>query len=506
MKRNGYMLIAALLLSAVTILLPTSAPAAQPVGASEAAAELAEPTEEASARLPELYLSAQSSTDSAKNYIISQLETASEEIAVYEHGYRVSVSELSDLMLEIIYERPDIFYLSREYGYSYTSDGSVYVLKPAYTHTGTALSEARTEYEQMIAKLTAMASKDWSELETALFYHDYIVSNFAYDSATLSIADAYGMLKQKSGVCQAYTLLYADILNRLGINNTAAVSNTMSHVWSVIEIDGAWYHADLTWDDPLVNGSDIKGRVYHNNFLCSPDAIAATGHSDWVYADRKEHSFSSKYDNAFFKELVRPTHVHSTGIYYLDEADSYIKRYDTETNTATALFYIDSTAYVHGENTSYTKVQSGFCGYGGKLYYSAQQKNSGCVFIYEYDIGTAKTNLLYTIECAAGSAQSVYGMYSDGETICYLFADSPNDLASGTLYSFKVQVQTQEQSGLLMDTDGDGKITNCDLALLLRFLSGWKDTGIELRNADINGDSSITEADALALARSLARA
>ena len=41
----------------------------------------------------------------------------------------------------------------------------------------------------------------------------------------------------------------------------------------VIEIDGNWYHADATWDDPVY---DNLGRVMHNYFLISTDTVSYT--------------------------------------------------------------------------------------------------------------------------------------------------------------------------------------------------------------------------------------
>ena len=41
-------------------------------------------------------------------------------------------------------------------------------------------------------------------------------------------------------------------------------------MWNIVEIDGKYYHVDVTWDDPTW---DVPGLVLHENFLCSTQEI-----------------------------------------------------------------------------------------------------------------------------------------------------------------------------------------------------------------------------------------
>lgn len=40
-------------------------------------------------------------------------------------------------------------------------------------------------------------------------------------------------------------------------------SSSMNHAWNLIQIDGNYYHVDVTWDDPL---QDRLGYVWHNSY------------------------------------------------------------------------------------------------------------------------------------------------------------------------------------------------------------------------------------------------
>ena len=52
-------------------------------------------------------------------------------------------------------------------------------------------------------------------------------------------------------------------LEKMNLKNYRVSSN--SHIWNAVEIDGKWYHIDLTWDDPVV--SDGKDYLYEDYFL-----------------------------------------------------------------------------------------------------------------------------------------------------------------------------------------------------------------------------------------------
>lgn len=48
-------------------------------------------------------------------------------------------------------------------------------------------------------------------------------------------------------------------------------------MWNLVKLDGTWYHADPTWDDPV---PDVPGRAQYHYFLKS-DKTMAKDHT-WV--------------------------------------------------------------------------------------------------------------------------------------------------------------------------------------------------------------------------------
>ncbi len=62
-----------------------------------------------------------------------------------------------------------------------------------------------------------------------------------------------------------------------------------SHAWNIIQIDGAWYHVDTTWDDPTNKGGDY---IRYDYFLKS-DTYMRRDHSNWTASHT---CTSTKYD------------------------------------------------------------------------------------------------------------------------------------------------------------------------------------------------------------------
>ena len=106
--------------------------------------------------------------------------------------------------------------------------------------------------------------------------HDYIINNTKYDierneknTSAYESNSAYGLLKDHMAICSGYADTMAILLSNLGVKNYKVASS--SHIWNAVEIDGKWYHLDLTWDDPVSNtGDDILDHKY---FLISTEEL-----------------------------------------------------------------------------------------------------------------------------------------------------------------------------------------------------------------------------------------
>ena len=64
------------------------------------------------------------------------------------------------------------------------------------------------------------------------------------------------------------------------------------HAWNLVQIDGAWYHVDATWDDPT---PDRAGYIRYNYFLKGDDYMRRNQHSSWTASHA---CTSTKYNDA----------------------------------------------------------------------------------------------------------------------------------------------------------------------------------------------------------------
>ena len=92
--------------------------------------------------------------------------------------------------------------------------------------------------------------------------HDALVDNCKY---TPGHYDTYRMVVHGEGVCAAYTSSTQLLLHMLKIDCRSVMSTErMNHIWNIIDVNGEWYQADVTWDDPIsASGKDVKRFHYY---------------------------------------------------------------------------------------------------------------------------------------------------------------------------------------------------------------------------------------------------
>lgn len=91
--------------------------------------------------------------------------------------------------------------------------------------------------------------------------HDALVDNAKY---TYGYHDAKDIVLDGRGVCSAYTAATQLLLHMLRIDCRSVLSISMNHIWNLIDVNGEWYHTDVTWDDPMTkDNKDVKVFSYY---------------------------------------------------------------------------------------------------------------------------------------------------------------------------------------------------------------------------------------------------
>lgn len=218
-----------------------------------------------------------------------------EAIDVSQYHIPADRDAVGRLMCSVFYRYGELFVLDTARGWPYTVlGGTVGEFMPAYRADLDAegYAQAMDFYDQALQAIVDQVPQGFSDAEKVLFIHDYLAANYEYDY-DYAIYDAYGFLREGKGVCQAYTLTFSALMDRLGIPVSYVESTLLGHIWNVVELDGTWYHLDVTWDDPGTptspddqgnpRSTDVAGAASHGYFLIS-DRTNEALRRDW--ADR----------------------------------------------------------------------------------------------------------------------------------------------------------------------------------------------------------------------------
>lgn len=159
----------------------------------------------------------------------------------------------------------ELVYPTRKYDFKYDSiSGSIYKISPKYDVSldtrSNMISQVDTIVDSVIAETYGL-----DEFQTLKYFHDYIILNCSYDADEENCSNAYGVFIDGKAVCEGYARAFKYLCDKVGIPCELVIGNTdIEHMWNIVEIDGNWYHVDVTWDDPKNKDGDYISYSYFN--------------------------------------------------------------------------------------------------------------------------------------------------------------------------------------------------------------------------------------------------
>ncbi len=197
------------------------------------------------------------------------------ETTVDVSAYNMTSNEVMDAYLEFLAATPENFYVANTANCSYSKKtNTAKTLAITYTADKATAKAQEAEINAVMDKI-AEATASMTASEKVQYVHDYLIANCSYDT-TYNARSLYDAMVKGTGVCEGYTKAFQFILNNLGVECKTVTSNAMNHAWNVVTIDGAEYHVDVTWDDPIVNGQNTNTTAYYNYFMKSATEMGAT--------------------------------------------------------------------------------------------------------------------------------------------------------------------------------------------------------------------------------------
>ncbi len=325
----------------------------------------------------------------------------------------------------------DVGLLVKKGTISYIPSSSIINL--SYLYSGNEYEKMYMEYSAKLDDILSGVDYSWSDVEKALYLHDYISVRFDYDYPAYNGEvtrqnreqySSYGMLKNGMAVCEGYSELYAKLMNRLGIHTELVTSDEMKHAWNMVSINGSMYYVDVAWDDSFYGYSGI---VKHTNFLRTGREMRKENHDCTDWKDAFGHSLydmevPDTYSSAFWLDSRAAIKPYENGWAAIVGTPSDLRAeiydYDPvkkEWNAEKCLTAIPSslaTWYVWGNPYSYwTESFTMPEVINGIFYYSTPSA------IYSYCGG--RNIKVYELSEDEKKTGYIYGMYFDGENMYY---------------------------------------------------------------------------------------
>ncbi len=221
------------------------------------------------------------------------------------------------------YDNPDVFYLSpnKMYLNVETTTTATGVSYNVYINNGNENNyfsdefSSRAQVENAISQIeevknSLVSQSTGNTYNDIKMVHDYLVDNIEYDTSLskANIYDVYGALVNHVAVCEGYARSFKYILDEMGIpcvlvigTGTNSNGETERHAWNYVEIQGAWYAIDCTWDDPVVVGGGLVSQSSKykyflkgsNDFLSdhTPSGQFTPGGKEFTYPNLSTSSY-----------------------------------------------------------------------------------------------------------------------------------------------------------------------------------------------------------------------
>lgn len=398
--------------------------------------------------------------------------TISEQLELYALG-----DLIKSTYPRVVNDHPELFYATEGYNLrgSGTSSSATYTLTPTY-RWGASEDEVKkfnAKLDEVVAEARAIDGK----MEQMLWVHDYLAINCGYNwevatgnkEPTSRVFSAYGVLVDRDAVCQGYALAYKLILNKLGINCITVTSTGMNHMWNLVQLDGSWYHVDVTWDDRV---PDMQGSALHSYFLLSDSTISDSSHNHagWsATAACSDKTYESGYifnDKAIFSKVRHAVHFWNGSYYYVlsgNGSNSLYKSSSLRTEDQPPLTTISAPF----EDTAqrYGTIDSGVVWIGDTLFYVDHEKN---VIKYNLTNGVSRSigNVAFTSQNLEVTINGNTQIFIDGiglrydsasDTIIARSATRRSDLGSFKIPKYSPEWDEDQRTVAILGLTDDGK-------------------------------------------------
>lgn len=243
------------------------------------------------------------------------------EFAIYGVDYDRYLTVYGNALFAFLRDYPEFFWLN---GYveanaefqEGSSIGNVMISLGIYDYwKDNDVAKAAAELDAEVQKIADAAREYITDFERVKYVHDTIILGVEYDVASFELGDkvtieaeaksntAYGALTNGTALCGGYASAFMLIMQELGIKCEFITGEADGgpHAWNMIELDGEYYHIDLTWDD--LDGT--QHEVIYNYFCLNDDQIlknhVSYNENESLSADATKYNYHI-YNNLYLED------------------------------------------------------------------------------------------------------------------------------------------------------------------------------------------------------------
>ncbi len=221
---------------------------------------------------------------------------------INEHTKTINVSSskavISDLMpviRAIEGDNPQIFWINGALSYTYYGK-NLKEVTPVYIRSKSETAKIQKTLDKNADKIVKKALEYDNVFERVLYLHDAVINSTTYiQSSDTYISYADGPLVYGYALCEGYSKAFTYLCQLIGVEavNIMGYSGN-SHMWSMVKLEGKWYHVDVTFDDPISE----KPTLGHDYFGLTTKEISKTHTIDNPFPAPKATATKYNYFNA----------------------------------------------------------------------------------------------------------------------------------------------------------------------------------------------------------------
>lgn len=168
----------------------------------------------------------------------------------------INQSKLSDVIMAVTGDHPEIFWLECGYRCQIVPSGQVAEIELLFNECAKQLERSKKDFEAAVEELLAQVEnlEDGSTAldETQRRLHDVLLAHVEYNSGAPLNQSAYSALVNRETVCAGYAKAYQVLCQRCDIPCYYCTGYAgEDHAWNIVRLKEEYYNVDVTWDDAV---------------------------------------------------------------------------------------------------------------------------------------------------------------------------------------------------------------------------------------------------------------